>query len=256
MKIFYLLAVVIIFSSSAFADEFILKTDGSVADLTSGLVWQGGSGKVKTVYDAVDYCRRVTSENSDHWRLPTRSELSALDEKLQAGAPAVYWVLGDDSLQKGLYCFGDGAFFPRESSSTDALVRCVSNDPLASVVEAVNVWVDAWQNGDIENYLSTYVHEFQPRADIRHATWKEQRKLRLSSATDISIELETEEINPIDAHFVEIVFLQDYRSRNYRDRVRKRLLLTQQQGRWLIVAEEQLSSLPNDTLSSAATYYQ
>ena len=256
MKVFFLLAVLIIINSSLFAKDFLLKTDGSVADLSSGLVWQGSSAKVSTGFDAVEYCQRITPESSYGWRLPTGSELSTLEDKLQNVTPAAYWAFGDDALQEGLYCFGDGAFFLGESTHTDALVRCVSKDPLAPVVEALNVWVDAWQHGDIDNYLSSYVHAFQPRDDVKHRTWKEQRRVRLSSATELSIDIETEEINRIGSDLVEIVFLQDYRSRHYSDRVRKRLLLQQQQGRWLIAAEEQLSSLSTDNLSSAVIYYK
>ncbi len=122
------------------------------------------------------------------------------------------------------------------------------------MIEAVNAWVYSWQNGDIEAYLSSYDSKFQPSANILHSVWEQQRRERLSSSVDISIDLQVEEINSLPDQSVDIVFVQEYRSLHYHDRVRKRLHLRQQQGRWLIAKEEQLSTLPQQSLSATSIY--
>jgi ketosteroid isomerase-like protein len=238
------------------ANDFILNRDGSVADIASGLVWQGSSAQYIPAQSVADYCEQFNVSTQYFWRLPTQTEISALEDSLQSISPGTYWVADEGSLDVGLYCFGDGAYFQSGAIRTSANIRCVSDNPLAPVIEAVRAWAASWQKGDIEGYLSAYVDEFQPRSDIEHAEWKKQRIQRVARATEISIKLETEAINPLNEDFVEIVFLQDYRARHFQDRVRKRLLLKQQQGRWLIAKEEQLSSLPGQTLSAAAIYYQ
>jgi hypothetical protein len=256
MRIFTILLFLLVSVVPAMAENFILNADGYVADLDSGLVWQGSSRKFESSRAAADFCARVDSKNNYYWRLPTQAELADLDLNLQTIAPSIYWVGGNSALKEGVYCFGDGAYFQSAGLKEAALARCVSDNPLAPVIEAVNVWVESWQTGDIEAYLSSYVSDFKPRRDIKHSIWEQQRRKRFSSVAEISIELQTEEINPLNDKFVEIVFLQDYRSRNYRDRVRKRLLLSRQRGRWLIAREEQLTSLTQQALSANTIYYQ
>ncbi len=256
MFVFIFFFVLLVSATPVWANDFLLNADESVADLSSGLVWQGSSRKALTSQSAVDFCEQIDSKKYYSWRLPSQTELAELDTHLQTVEPSVYWASGDSTLEPGIYCFGDGAFFRSAGLKTAALVRCVSKNPLAPAIEAVYVWVESWQNGDIEGYLSSYVSEFKPSSAVEHSVWERQRRQRLSSALDISIELKTEQINRLDEKIVEIVFLQDYRSRHYQDRVRKRLLLNKQQGRWLIAKEEQLSNLPRTTLSAATIYYQ
>jgi len=245
-----------VLASPALADNFILTADGAVADLSTGLVWQGNSTKSNSGQAANELCAQNNTDDSYRWRLPTRSELSLLDSKLQSISPSVYWVNANLSLDTGLYCFADGAYFQSAEISITALVRCVSDNPLAPALEAVRAWVESWQNGDVEHYLSSYVSQFRPSHNVEHSTWEKQRRERLASSRDIAIELKTEEINSLDERLIEIVFLQDYRSRQYQDLVRKRLLLKQEHGRWLITKEEQLSSPPRQSLSAATIYYQ
>ncbi len=254
MYIFLLFIVLLVSASPAQADEFVLNPDGFVTDLSSGLVWQGSSSRALSGHDAADYCNQIDTKGFYRWRLPNRTELASLDASLQSQVPAVYWASADLTANKGVYCFGDGAFFEALDIELPALVRCVSEDLSAPVIAALNAWAESWQNGDVEAYLSSYVRGYQPQSDIDHSVWEAQRRQRLSSAVAISIELQTEEINPRDKQRVEVVLLQDYRSRHYQDRVRKRLLLKYQQGRWLIAKEEQLTSLPQQTFSATKIY--
>ena len=254
MHLFLLSFILLVTASPLLADEFVLNPDGLVTDLSSGLVWQGSSSRILSGHDAADYCKQIDAKEFYRWRLPTRSELVNLDARLQSQVPAVYWATADLSAKGGVYCFGDGAFFESVEIKLPALVRCVSEDTAAPVIEALNTWAESWQNGDVEAYLSSYVSGFKPQGDIDHSVWEEQRRQRFSNAEAISIELQTEEITPLDRKLVEVVLLQHYRSRNYQDRVRKRLLLKHQQGRWLIAKEEQLTSLPQQTLSANSIY--
>ncbi len=254
MYFFTIISFLLISTTPVMASDFVSNADGSVADLSSGLVWHARSAKMLSGHGAVDYCDQLRTEGSYSRRLPARSELAALGNSLQEAAPFAYWVAGDSLIEQGVYCLDDGAYFQFREINTAALVRCVSENPLASALEAVNDWVYSWQNGDIEAYLSSYDSKFKPSDNILHSVWEQQRRERLSSSVDISIDLQAEEINSLPDQSVKIVFVQEYHSHSYHDRVRKRFHLRQQQGRWLIAKEEQLSTLPQQSLSTTSIY--
>ena len=244
----------IVWGTPVWADDFILTKDGAVADLTSGLLWQGNSQEAGSASRAAEYCQNLRSVRGYSWRLPTRTELAELDVHLQSTSLNPYWVTERNTRDQGIYCLGDGAFFPAETVNIPALVRCVAQNPLAPVLEAVRSWASSWQNRDVDGYLSAYVPDFTPRNGQAHDVWRQQRRHRLQAALDIRIRLQTEKIHLLDKHLAEVVVLQSYRSRHYQDLVRKRLLLSQVQGRWLIAREDQLATLPLKTLSTTASY--
>lgn len=237
------------------ADDFILNSDGSVVDLESGLIWFGRSSQADTGSEAVEYCFEVPEADQSLWRLPTRSELSNLERHLFATSPSIYWATDDSMGRQGLYCLSDGAFFRSHAFKTAGLVRCVTENPLAPVLEAIKAWADSWQNGDIQSYLASYIDDFKPHyGNTGHEAWKDQRRQRLENAGEISIRLQTREIKPLNDQLVEVLFQQNYHSSRYSDLVDKRLILSLQQGKWLIAREEQLASLPQKALPVAASF--
>ncbi len=126
MHLFTILLFLLISTTPIMASDFVLNADGSVADLSSGLVWHARSAKMLSSHDAVDYCGQLGTEGSYSWRLPARSELVALGKNLQEAVPSAYWVASDSLTEQGVYCFGDGAYFQFRELNTAALVRCVS----------------------------------------------------------------------------------------------------------------------------------
>lgn len=247
--------ILLILVPPVLADDFILNSDGSVIDLESGLIWFGRSSQADTGSEAVEYCFGVPEYDNSLWRLPTRSELSNLESHLFVTSPSIYWATDDLMEKQGLYCLNDGAFFRSQAVKAAGLVRCVTESPLAPALEAIRTWADSWQNGDIQAYLASYVDDFKPHSgNTGHDAWKDQRRQRLKSAGEISIRLQTREIHPLNDRLVEVIFLQNYHSSRYSDQVDKRLLLSLQQGKWLIAREEQLASLSQKTLPVAASF--
>ncbi len=141
-------------AQSVLADEFLLNDDGTVADLSSGLIWQGSSIEVQTSEEAIEYCREGSSLDPYAWRLPNRSELENLERQLQTLNLTPYWAGNKNGSGQGIYCLGDGAFFSASVVKKAALVRCVADNPLSPVIGAVRNWVDSWQSGDVEGYLA------------------------------------------------------------------------------------------------------
>ncbi len=254
-----ILCITLLFSlltSWALADDFYLNRDGTVTDLRSALVWQGNSQLAASSAKALANCRKARRNSPYRWRLPSFEELQKLEARLSDPAPSIYWaVAGEIQAGAGLYCFSDGAFFPLRVQPGSAQVRCVADDPLASIYEALRFWASAWERGDVESYLSAYLPDFRPANGISHQAWRVQRRQRLARAGDIRLRLQAEAIRPLNADQVEIIFLQEYEASTYQDRVRKRLLLNLQQGRWLIQREDQLSILQTDAFLPTALIY-
>ncbi len=247
--------IILLISTSVSADDFYVNHDRTVVDLHSGIIWQGNSSLASSAVSALEICEKSELSDLNNWRLPTNSELVDLSSRIHSVNPALYWAVDDSDGQEGIFCFGDGASFS-VITKLDANVRCVAPNPYAAVVEAVHKWAESWQNGDVDSYIASYVYDFRPQSGITYSDWIVQRKRRLDKAGSITINLRTEEIDPINKQQVAIVFRQDYISRAYQDSVRKRLLFSRQQGRWLITREEQLASLPNLRLSATSSDYR
>ena len=243
---FYLLVPLLLFSFGAQAETFQLNDDGSVRDLAAELVWQGRSATARSAPEAMAVCRRAGEKSLYAWRLPRRDEITTLENRLDTIAPAGYWVWSASG-EAGVYCLGDGTFFPRQTAPVSMSVRCVAEDPLAAVTSAVDFWAESWQRLDIENYLAAYDEDYVPPSGLNHRVWQSQRRTRLRTAGLIQLRVDPQRVRLLARDRAEVVLIQDYRSKAYRDRVRKRLLLTLKRGRWLIDTEQQLTILPDSS---------
>jgi hypothetical protein len=98
------------------AKRFEVVLDGAgVLDKETGLVWLRSPDSVKrTWYEALYYCRCLTAGGRRGWRLPTREELSSLEDmdvptspRLPAGHPfqnlpsGVFWSFTDYDCAEG-----------------------------------------------------------------------------------------------------------------------------------------------------------
>jgi len=101
-------------------------------------------------------------------------------------------------------------------------------------------WVGAWGDGDIEAYLSLYTGQRSPVEGMTRSQWVQHRRERISPEKDIEINLKLESMGLEDSGIFDVIFLQQYRSNNYRDQVRKRLFLLREGGELRIWKEESL----------------
>jgi len=119
---------------------YVANADGTVTDMTSGLIWEGGAGADSQMRPSADaYCR----SKGDGWRLPTRLELvSLLDVAAPLSFPAInwtyfpgtrplgYWTSSDYAGASGFvwtvsFLDGTTAHSLRVDDGTEAPVRCV-----------------------------------------------------------------------------------------------------------------------------------
>ncbi|OSM02356.1 hypothetical protein MAIT1_02489 [Magnetofaba australis IT-1] len=102
---------------------------------------------------------------------------------------------------------------------------------------AVHNWAKAWARKDVETYLNSYGENFRPSRGRSRATWEKTRRNRLSKPGKISVEVSDLEISDAPNGRKRATFVQTYRSYNYRDQVKKLLLLEKQDEQWKIVRE-------------------
>lgn len=119
---------------------------------------------------------------------------------------------------------------PGEPAAGDATALDVE-----SVGAAVRSWAAAWAEQDVEGYLASYVTSYAPQS-LTHDEWRARRRSRLTAPDVIEVQIEELRIRPEGAG-AHATFVQRYRSDQYRDVVRKTLLLEPQAGHWKIRSE-------------------
>ena len=59
-------------------NKYIDNDNGTVTDLTTGLMWQQGTDEVMTWDEAIRYCNNLKLAGHKDWRLPTVQELFSI----------------------------------------------------------------------------------------------------------------------------------------------------------------------------------
>ncbi|MEM7083356.1 MAG: tetratricopeptide repeat protein [Pseudomonadota bacterium] len=107
----------------------------------------------------------------------------------------------------------------------------------ASIEAAVNRWASAWSSKDVDRYLASYVSDFRPSNGASHRAWVDYRRDRLTRPKVIEVDVSALNVSFDSDTRATATFRQKYRSDNYRDEVTKKLVLSNENGRWLIVSE-------------------
>ncbi|MFT4748599.1 MAG: type II secretory pathway predicted ATPase ExeA [Pseudohongiellaceae bacterium] len=115
---------------------------------------------------------------------------------------------------------------PDQVGSADATVRA-----------RVDSWVSAWQQQSLEGYFASYSPEFEPRDNDSVARWRASRTRVIGNAQWIRLTLSDYEIIKESANSIEIHFWLDYESPTYSDSTKKKLVLGNDSGNWMILEE-------------------
>ena len=116
-----------------------------------------------------------------------------------------------------------------------------NNDEIfEQVKDSLHKWSESWTNSDVERYLAAYSNNFIPTGEAKNfSQWSKQRseKLRKGKIDQVSLDSIQVYIND-DKKQALAEFVQDYKSRNYQDKVVKQMRLAYKNNRWLITSEE------------------
>jgi murein L,D-transpeptidase YafK len=98
-------------------------------------------------------------------------------------------------------------------------------------------WKNAWENKELERYISYYDKNFKSRGmDLRR--WKKHRnRVNMNNAT-IQVDIRNMKIKSVSNESASVSFKQHYRADSYRDEGIKKILLVRKGKDWKIRTEE------------------
>ena len=108
---------------------------------------------------------------------------------------------------------------------------------LAAVDAFVGKWAQAWEQKNVEAYLSHYSRDFAAPGGLSLAAWKKQRHQRLGKPKFIKIDIRDIRKNMETDTRAQVTFIQKYNSDTYGDQVAKTLDLVWEDGSWAIAKE-------------------
>lgn len=110
--------------------------------------------------------------------------------------------------------------------------------PAGTAIESqVRNWVASWAARDFPAYLAFYAPSFTPDGGLSREDWATLRRNRILPRGTITIEIEALNIRQTGDDQAVVQFEQQYRSREYADRVIKTLEMIRLDGKWLINRE-------------------
>jgi hypothetical protein len=128
----------------------------------------------------------------------------------------------------------------------------VDSDVLATR-KAIQAWAFAWSQRNVDDYIAAYSTDYPgAQAKLTRQAWLEQRRTLILARKRIIVELSDVHLKRQGDRVV-ATFVQQYRSDGPSDISRKRLVLAQENGRWLIQQETarpyEAPMAPNSTAS-------
>jgi tetratricopeptide (TPR) repeat protein len=121
---------------------------------------------------------------------------------------------------------------PAGSASTSPSTNASPKDAEA----AVQAWARAWAAKDMKAYLGAYGKEFDPPGSMSRAAWEQERHLRITSKSKISVKLENLSVS-VSGNTAVARFRQDYKANGLSVSSRKTLDLVRKGDRWQIIKE-------------------
>lgn len=108
---------------------------------------------------------------------------------------------------------------------------------LADIEPFITSWIKAWEQQDIEAYLSHYARNYLTPGGISLAEWEIERLKNLSRPKYITIQVSDVQIEKLDESQAQATFIQKYHSDIFTDEVVKTLDLIWEDLSWKILKE-------------------
>ncbi|MBI3712358.1 MAG: tetratricopeptide repeat protein [Burkholderiales bacterium] len=125
---------------------------------------------------------------------------------------------------------------PVASSNPAPTNKPAANNDKDAALNLLESWAKAWSNQDVSKYLNFYAKDFQtPKGESRQA-WAQDRRERIEGKGKINVRVDDANIT-IDGNTANVKFKQFYTSDRLSATSRKVLVLTKQDGKWLIKQE-------------------
>lgn len=158
--------------------------------------------------------QRIKTMQNQH-----KSELTALQQRLQQ-QPGTEDLFADQN--QGRAATSQAA---AKQDQPDSAAVSVSAQTQQLAIDLVKSWAEAWSGQRVDDYIAHYAdHYSPPGANMDHATWAKQRRVRLTNKAFIEVDVTEFDVQWADKQLV-VTFYQHYRSDTIDDKIRKQLLL-------------------------------
>ena len=111
-----------------------------------------------------------------------------------------------------------------------------TDGPAKDVQAAVHAWAKAWADRNMAGYLGAYGQEFAPPGQLSRSAWEQERRLRITGKSRISVSLLNLTVT-VNGNRAVAKFHQDYKADGLAVLSRKTLELVKTGDRWMIVKE-------------------
>lgn len=125
---------------------------------------------------------------------------------------------------------------PAASINTAPVNKPGATSDKDAAMNLLESWAKAWSNQDVSKYLNFYAKDFQtPKGESRQA-WAQDRRERIEGKGKINVRIDDANVS-LDGNMATVKFKQFYTSDRLSATSRKVLVLTKQDGKWLIKQE-------------------
>ena len=124
---------------------------------------------------------------------------------------------------------------PKPAAAVDKTASNAAAEQTA-VADAVERWASAWENKNLPGYFSAYAPNFKPEKGMSLASWKDQRRARISDKAKITIKVHDMKVR-IEGDKATARFRQHYTSGSLDFDGPKTLQMQRENGQWLILRE-------------------
>lgn len=119
----------------------------------------------------------------------------------------------------------------------DKQITALTDDVEDQLTETVDLWIAAWSDKNVPQYLSNYSEDFQVPGNQSRKSWEKLRRSRLKRPRYISIDVDYEQFELVEANVIDVFFKQTYSSNTYSDVTSKVLRLRKEDHAWKILVE-------------------
>lgn len=129
---------------------------------------------------------------------------------------------------------------PAPPASAASAAPAVASAAATEAASALAAWAEAWSRRDVDAYLAAYAPDFTGRTKpATHAAWAAERRQRIESKSSIEVRVSALSVVP-RSNLMVLSFSQSYAADTLKQVSRKRLVMRQEGGRWLIQEETEL----------------
>lgn len=117
-------------------------------------------------------------------------------------------------------------------------VEVAASGDAAEINKTVAAWAAAWSRKDVKAYLAFYASDFETPGGVSRADWESERNKRIDKPGTIEVTVENLKITANGPDRASVKFHQNYKAATLKSSAPKTLVLSKQDGKWLIKQEQ------------------